>query len=189
MWQINWMLILPDFIPGQKGLMPNNQTSRIRQIIFFLQKVEDSLLIGLVLLMMVMAVLQIILRNLFGAGVLWGDELVRLLVLWIGLMGAMIASRSNHHIRIDVISRYLPARMKKLSAILIFIFTALICFAMTWFSMAFVRMEKADGLIAFAAVPAWVCESIIPVAFAIISIRYVLLLITALFELFNRQPR
>ena len=41
-------------------------------------------------------------------------------------------------------------------------------------TLSFVLMERADGMTAFAQVPAWVCESIIPIAFGIISIRYFL---------------
>ncbi len=43
-----------------------------------------------------------------------------------------------------------------------------------YYSLLFVIMEKEDGLIAFANIPAWVCESIIPIAFAVISLRYLL---------------
>lgn len=133
------------------------------------------ILSGLLLLMIVVAVTQILLRNLFDSGILWGDELVRVLVLWIGLIGAMVASRNNHHISIDVISRYLPEKIKQLTSLVTAWFTAVICGLMTWFSLRFVIMEKQDGLIAFSSVPAWVCESIIPFAFAIITIRYLIL--------------
>ncbi len=158
-------------------------------IILALQKLEDSILIGLLLSMICMAVLQIILRNLFDSGILWGDELIRVLVLWIGLIGAMVASRNNHHISIDVISRYLPEQIKKQTALITAIFTSLVCAVMAYFSFRFVMMEKADGLVAFAATPTWVCESIIPISFAIITLRYLLLSFSCLVKLFKRIPQ
>ncbi len=169
--------------------MTDNTLSFIQPVISFLQKIEDGILIGLLLLMIVMAVLQIALRNLFDTGILWGDPLIRVLVLWIGLMGAMIASRDNRHISIDIISRYLPAQIKKLTLLLISVFTTFICAVMAYFSLRFVLMEKEEGLIAFSAVPAWVCESIIPAAFAIISFRYLLFSFTCFIRLFKQTPQ
>ena len=158
---------------------------QISLITKILQKIEDSILVALLLLMISMAVLQIFMRNMFDSGIIWGDSLVRVLVLWIGLMGAMIASRDNNHISIDVLSRYLPKQIKKLTNLIIFIFTSLICGVMAYFSLIFVIMEKQDSFMAFANIPAWACESIIPIAFAIISLRYTFLSITCIANLFK----
>lgn len=162
--------------------MANKTTDRLRKGIGILQKIEDGILIGLLLVMIFIAVFQIILRNLFDSGMNFGDELIRILVLWISLVGAMVASRNNSHINIDLVSRYLPGPVKKFSALLVGIFTALVCAAMAYFSMGFVLMEKSEGIIAFSGVPAWVCESIIPVSFAVISFRYLVLSFTTLFN-------
>ena len=169
--------------------MTSKKKSFTQITITALQKIEDSILIGLLLSMICMAVLQIVMRNLFDSGILWGDELIRVLVLWIGLIGAMIASRNNHHISIDVISRYLPDRIKKLTNLMTAVFTSLVCAVMAYFSLVFVMMEREDSLMAFAAIPAWVCESIIPVSFAIISLRYILFSFTHLVKIFKRNPQ
>lgn len=166
--------------------MTSKEKNTLQKIVLLLQKLEDGILIGLLLLMIFIAVLQIFLRNLFDSGILWGDPLVRTLVLWIGLIGAMVASRDNHHIRIDLISRYLPGPVKKLAARMISIFTTLVCAMMAYYSLVFVVMEKNTGEPAFAMIPAWLCESILPISFAIISFRYLLLSLTGLLKLFNR---
>lgn len=167
--------------------MANKITDRIRKGIDILQKIEDGILIGLLLLMITIAVFQIILRNLFDSGMNFGDELIRILVLWISLVGAMVASRNNSHINIDLVSRYLPDPVKKFSKVLVGIFTALVCAAMAYFSLNFVMMEKSEGIIAFSGVPAWICESIIPLAFAVISFRYLLLSFTTLFNALKQK--
>lgn len=153
--------------------MPNNPRVG-HTLALALRRLEDMILISLLLIMITMAVLQIFLRNFFDSGIVWGDSLVRVLVLWIGLIGAMVASRTDNHISIDVISRYLPSRIKRVTGFLVHVFAAVVTALMAWFSLRFVRMEMADNLIAFANVPAWVCESIIPVAFGVISLRYTL---------------
>ena len=147
----------------------------LKNFLRFLSRVEDSILVGLLLLMICLAVIQILLRNFFQFGIVWGDILVRILVLWIGLMGAMVATRQNNHISIDVISRYLPIKMKNCVDGIIDLFTALVCAVAAWFSFRFVLLEFEEGGVAFAQVPAWLCESIMPIAFLVISLRYFVL--------------
>nr|NJM02281.1 TRAP transporter small permease [Desulfobacula sp.] len=160
---------------------------RFHKGIGVLQKIEDSILIGLLLLMIGIAFFQILLRNLFGSGMNFGDELIRILVLWISLVGAMVASRNNSHINIDLVSRYLPDPVKKFSTVLTGMFTALVCAAMAYFSLDFVLLEKSEGIIAFSGVPAWACESIIPLAFAVISFRYLILSLATLFNVLTQK--
>lgn len=145
---------------------------KIRAIIY---KVEDAVLVSLLLLMIVLAVAQILMRNLFDSGMPWADVLVRILVLWVGLFGAMVASRKGNHIFIDVLTRYVPQRGKDILRSIAEIFTSVICFVTAFYSLQFVQMEYEDGATAFAQVPAWICESVIPFVFFVIGIRYVIL--------------
>ncbi|MBW2605353.1 MAG: TRAP transporter small permease subunit [Deltaproteobacteria bacterium] len=138
-------------------------------------RVEDSILVGLLLLMIVMAVLQVFLRNFFGTGIVWSDVLVRVLVLWVGLMGAMVASRQGNHINIDIMERYLSGRVKIVVKFVVGLFTAVICLVTAYYSLQFVQSEFIYGGESFAKVPIWLCESIIPFAFMVISLRYFLL--------------
>lgn len=158
------------------------------KIINLLYKIEDGILIGVLLSMLLMAVLQIFLRNFFSSGVLWGDAMVRILVLWVGLLGAMIATRNNNHINIDIISRFLPENLKNISQLIVQVFAAFVCAVMTWHSFRFILMEMEYETNAFASVPAWVCESIIPFAFAVICIRYTILSITSFLNLIRSKP-
>ncbi len=140
-----------------------------------LHRLEDAILVGLLLFMIGMAVTQIFLRNLFEAGIVWSDVMVRILVLWVGLIGAMVASRHDNHITIDILDRYMPERAKVYANFVIKLFTALICTIVAYYSLLFVQMEFVDGGMAFAQVPNWLCEAIIPFAFAVIALRYFLL--------------
>jgi TRAP-type C4-dicarboxylate transport system permease small subunit len=140
-----------------------------------LHRVEDAILVGLLLLMIGMSVTQIFLRNLFETGIVWSDVMVRILVLWVGLVGAMVASRQDNHITIDILDRYLPERAKVYANFVVKLFTALICTIVAYYSLLFVQMEFADGGMAFAQVPNWLCEAIIPFAFTVIALRYFLL--------------
>ncbi len=135
---------------------------------------EDAVLVLALSAMIGLAAYQVIARNFFDTGLLWGDSFVRVLVLWVTFVGAMVASRQDEHIRMDLLARYLnPARR----AVLVrfrSLFAAVIAGLFTYFSAEFVLLDYDDGITAFAKVPAWVCELIMPVGGAVICLRYVL---------------
>jgi TRAP-type C4-dicarboxylate transport system permease small subunit len=140
--------------------------------------IEDSLLVVILSSMIILAVYQIISRNLFSEGIVWIDPLLRTLVLWVGLAGAVVATRTDHHIQINVIAKYLPANLLPYVKRLVYLFTLLICLLIAWHAARFVLSEYEYGTIAFGAVPAWLTAIIIPVSFLLIAIRYGLLIIT-----------
>jgi len=154
----------------------------LSKLLSFLHKIEDSIIVLLLSSMLGVAVLQIILRNVFHTGIHWSDSFLRVLVLWLGLIGAMIASRDGKHINIDLLSKYLPGKYSRLSGLFCQLFTATISAIVAYYSFIFVMMEKESGDLAFASVPLWFCESIIPFAFAVISIRYLILLTKDIFK-------
>jgi len=139
-----------------------------------LLKIEDFILIGMLLVAILLAVLQIFLRNFFDSGVVWGDVLLRIIVLWIGMFGAMYASRNNEHINIELGLKHLSEKAKPYVQAVVFIFTSVVCAIVAWYSFGFVVLEYQDGAMAFAKVPVWVTEAIIPIAFTSIAVRYLI---------------
>ena len=149
-------------------------TSAIKRTIVFLRLVESGLLVTVLAAMMLLAAWQVVARNVFETGLLWGDALVRVLVLWGAMVGAMVASRKDEHIRIDVVSRFAGAAWQPLLRRFACAFTCVVLAVFTWFSFKFVRFEYEDAVIAFASVPAWVCEAILPIGAGVMSLRYLM---------------
>jgi TRAP-type C4-dicarboxylate transport system permease small subunit len=75
----------------------------------FLTKLETWLAAGSLLLLLVLALLQILARNLFDAGIAEADTLTRYLVLYITFFGAALAVEHNRHIKIDVFCSFMSA--------------------------------------------------------------------------------
>ena len=132
----------------------------------FLKRCEDALLVLLLLGMISMAAGQVLLRNFFDGGVYWGDSAVRVMVLWVTMLGAMVASRDDSHIRIDLVGRFLKDLEKPLLGASVerinYGFTCVVLGLFCWASGHFVYYEYLDGSIAFAKVPAWICEAVMP---------------------------
>jgi len=135
---------------------------------------EDGLLVVMLTTMILVAATQILLRNVFDTGLAWGDPLLRMMVLWVGLLGAMVATRDRNHISIDILSRYLPARARRISHLITDCFTSIVCALLAYHGARFVWQDQEAGIRVFADLPAWLFELNIPIGFAVIGVRYLL---------------
>ena len=143
-----------------------------RKIINVLHILEDIIVSLILLTMMLFSLYQIIMRNFLDSGFIWGDSFLRILVLWLGLAGAILASRKGKQLSIDVLSQFIPYPYKLYIKKINLLFAAIICFIISYYSCLFVYLEYEDATIAFENVPAWVTEVIIPVGFLIMGLKY-----------------
>ena len=151
---------------------------RIVRLIRVVDRLEDWLLVSMLAAMVVLAVTQIVYRNVAGGGVAWIDPMLRMLVLWVALSGAVIASRTDNHIRIDFIARYIRGKYYIYIKRIVHAYCVIICAVIAWYSVSFVRMDYEYGTEAFAGIPAWITELIIPIAFGMMAFRYFLLFLS-----------
>ena len=151
---------------------PNNGT--LGRLARMAAAIEDGLLVLLLSAMIGLAGSQIVLRNLWAAGLFWADPLLRVAVLWVGLLGAMAATRDDNHITVDIVSRMLSERARSAGRVITDLFTSAVCGLLAYHGARMVRMDYEAGLVAFAAVPAWACELIIPIGFGVIAVRFLL---------------
>ena len=152
----------------------------ISSILNAINKLEDWFLVSMLATMVVLAVAQIFYRNVFGAGIVWIDPMLRVFVLWVAIAGAVVATRTDNHIRIDFFTKYFSNKVCKCMQRLVYAFCVFICGTISWHAVSFVQMDYEFETIAFANVPAWITELIIPIGFFLIAVRYALLFISPL---------
>ena len=133
---------------------------------------EDFSLVFSLVVVVSLALLQIFLRNVFGFGFMWAESLLKILVLWIALLGAMVATRENQHIKIDLLGRFLPPLALLLCRKMTSIFSAIIGELAAYWSADLVYYEFLDSTIAFGVVPVWLCQIIMPIAFCVMGLRF-----------------
>ncbi|MCZ7582301.1 MAG: TRAP transporter small permease [Deltaproteobacteria bacterium] len=122
--------------------------------------------------MIVTAFAQILLRNFFDQGILWADALLRHLVLWVGLWGAVVATRRDRHITIDIVSKFIAPRCASAVRVVTDAFTLVASGIVAYAGVRFILDEMDSGTTGFGDVPSWILESIIPLAFTVIALRY-----------------
>lgn len=79
-------------------------------------------------------------------------------------------------------SRYLQPRGRKAVGMINGVVAGTICAVTAWYAFEYVGYEYEDQTIAFASVPTWLCQSILPIGFAGMSLRF-------LWSAFASRPR
>ena len=135
---------------------------------------ETVMLVSMLSAMMIVAVGQIVMREAFGTGFGWADELVRLMVLWLALIGSIAACRENRHIRIDALSHVLPDSAVNVLRVVVDIFAAAVCGVIAVQAWRYLQIEIEYEDTVLVDTPAWIAHSIMPIAFALMSYRFVI---------------
>jgi len=115
------------------------------------------------------------------------DELLQHLVLWLGFVGAALATHEQRHLSIDVLTRLLPARWQPWRALVVDLAACLVCALMARAAWTFVRSEAAAGTVLTFGVPAWLAQSIIPLGFCVIALRSALHVLETLLQMRQRK--
>jgi TRAP-type C4-dicarboxylate transport system permease small subunit len=140
----------------------------------FYDRLEEILLVSLVILMVSLGFLQILFRNLISVGIVWIDPLVRHLVLWIALLGASVATRENRHITIDVLSgRVSPGHYSRIQGA-VRLFSALVCLLLVSPAIRFVENDYVAGKTLAFGIPLWLSQAVMPAMMLVLGVRFLL---------------
>lgn len=165
-----------------------------------LGRVEGALLVLFLTVMVVLTFLQIVLRAFHTYGhfqwansamgtIDWAEPLVRLLVLWVALLGASLITGENKHIKIDLMSEVLPARWLPYRDLVLSTACVVITALMTQASWSYVHMERSFGGSLFLGMPTWIGQIILPAGFFLMLCRFVLRGIGDAARLLGRRRR
>lgn len=163
-----------------EALYPSNK------VLAFLDAVEEKVLCLLLAAMIILACLQIFLRTVYSGGLLWIDPLLRYLVLWSGLLGAVTATSQGQHIALDIFGKRIPPALDPWLSLLTQLFSTLAAAGLTWAGWQFLTGEIAAGGEGPLSLPLWFWNGIFPVAFTLIACKSCLLLIIQVHALLRK---
>lgn len=150
-------------------LQPNSR------VLTILDSVEEKVLCLLLATMIILACLQILLRTVFSSGLLWIDPLLRYLVLWSGLLGAVAATTQNKHIALDIFGSRIPPALDPWISLVTQLFSSLAAAGLAWAGWIFLLGEIQDHGDGPLTLPLWFWNSIFPLAFSLIACKACLL--------------
>jgi len=157
-----------------------------------LEKVEGILITVILILMIGLAFTQVLLRNFFNTGIEWGDAFVRHLVLWVGFIGASIATKEGGHLAMDLVHRFLPQKLRKPTAMFVDGASAFVCALLALASYKFYLTEKEAGDMLMPHLSVAWAVVIIPIGFYLMSVRFAVKIpqdIQGLFKPESQKPQ
>jgi len=158
-------------------------------VLVILDGVEEKVLCLLLAAMIVLACLQIFLRTVCSGGLLWIDPLLRYLVLWCGLLGAVSATSQGKHIALDIIGTRIPPAIDPWLSLLTHLFSSLAAAGLTLAGWLFLAEEIEAGGNGPLSLPLWLWNGIFPLAFGLITCKYCLLFIVQARALMQKNTR
>ncbi len=155
------------------------KSARARRFFDVTMRIEVGVLALMLLALVVLGCAQIVLRNAFNSGILWADPLMRHLVLWLGALGAALASARMRHISVDALSRLLPRSALPTRRAVVYGVTAVAAYMLMIATIRLIVDERSFGDVAFLGVRTWVLQLILPLSFALIAYRTLLAIFLA----------
>ena len=146
----------------------------LKQIDRFLEKIEGYIIILILSLMILLSFGQMLLRNFFDMGIIWGDTLLRQWVLWLGFLGASLAVNYDKHISIEVFSNLTTLFWKRIIRAFTRFSAGIISGFLTWAAWSFMQYEKESESVLFLDIPVWLFQIVLPYSFMVIAIRFII---------------
>jgi TRAP-type C4-dicarboxylate transport system permease small subunit len=156
------------------GAAPRGLDRALERLERVLATAAASLLICAFALMLGIAALQLFLRAAFRSSIPWGDIAARQLVIWVGFLGAFLATRGGKHFRIDVVTRLFPPRARAWVTVVTDLLGAVICVFLAKAGATFVTAGLDPHAILFLGIPQAAAAMIVPAGFALVALELLL---------------
>lgn len=145
---------------------------KLVRVLRYLKNIEEVLLVIAFVALVGLAFTQVILRNGFDTSIIWADIAIRILVLWVTMLGAMVATQKKKHIKIDLAEQFLSPKQYRYVRGFGRFFAAAMMLIAAYYCLQMTMLEYEFGTIAFANVPTWICQSILPIGFFSMGIQF-----------------
>jgi C4-dicarboxylate transporter, DctM subunit len=134
--------------------------------------VERGLLAFLLLAMVLLPAASTVSRRLTGRELAGSSVLAQHITLWVGFLGAFVATASGHHLALSTVG-VLPAGWPRRAATFFGqAISAVACALLAWASVRLVRAEWSGyGLVTFGIRVAW-SQLVMPAGFALMALRF-----------------
>ncbi len=102
----------------------------------------------------------------------WIPQAVAAGLLWLIMVGAVIAAGQAGHLRISLLDRLLPDLWACLIHRILLAMTGLACLFLMGYSLRAVGLERAFSETTFFDLPAWYVQLIVPLGFLLMAARF-----------------
>lgn len=156
----------------------------MKNFLHYIEQIEQWAVTLILILIVLLATYQIGLRWFTSGGVAWIDPLLRYLVLWGGLLGAVLATTRGQHISLDVVGYLIPDKLTLWLGLIIRCFSATVAVFLFRAALLFLGSEIEYGGSSLFNLPFWIWYLIFPISFGMIAFHF----IVSAFLIFSERP-
>lgn len=127
----------------------------------FIELAIDNMGAMIMLIIIILVFLQVITRYIFKNPLFWSEELARYFLIWLTMVGAVMAFKDEEHLKIEVFVRLLSSKYQKLfylfsDLIIIFVSSVLLFYG---YSFAILNSSQYTPSISWLSL-FWICLAI-----------------------------
>lgn len=137
-------------------------------------KAEEVILAVITIGMVLLALAQILMRNVLNQGLLWADPLLRHGVLWLAFLGALYGTKRGRHLSLDALSKSISPSVARSTHVISQAAAAAASFGLGVAAYRLVSVEAAAATTSSVGVATWWLQLPMPVCFGLIGVRFVL---------------
>lgn len=135
--------------------------------------------IGVAGTVVVYGLIQLLVRALPN-GLIWSQPFALVLTLWVGFIGASMATYEHKHLKVDAVTRLVPVHLRKYVGLVSALATTAFCFALMWVSIRYVSFihdeylstKGQGGIFVGLGMPKYMAFMALPISFAIMTARF-----------------
>jgi C4-dicarboxylate transporter, DctQ subunit len=136
-------------------------------------RLEEFFLAAALAFMTIVTFVQVVMRHVFGTGLVWSLEATTYAFAWLLLVGMSYGVRTRSHIALDMMISRLPPRAARAAALVALGLCLAYCVLMLMGSATFVQRLYVLGHDARdVALPRWLLTAVMPPAFILLALRF-----------------
>ena len=147
----------------------------------FLQSLEDNFCGVVLVVMLVLTFINVIARYIFLASMPFVEELTRLGLMILSLVGAAVAAKRRAHLGLSVLTDLLPQKAQNALSVIADALGVFFGVILVWFGYGMVRNEYVNQLkTAGMQWPEWIFGIWVVIGGAVLVIRYLQMILRAI---------
>lgn len=161
-----------------------------------LRRIEVALVCASLGLMVGLKFADVLLRKTGHGGIPAFAVAVQHLVLWVGMLGATLATAERKHLSLEVLTSVIPSRWRRPSQIAVAAASVFVCALLAYVAWRWIGVRVRPRQVVLFTLPIldlplrrWWSLAVIPVAFAVMAFRFLLQMLDRTFGGAACDPR
>jgi C4-dicarboxylate transporter DctQ subunit len=137
-----------------------------------INQLEEGIISLLLVTMTLIVFVEIVLRYVFGVGLLWAEEVTLHMSGWLVLFGASYGVKVGSHINVDTIVRLMPSQWQRIVTLVAVAFALIYCALIlegSWVYLA--KLFKYGVKMQDVPIPKYYAHSILLIGFVLLAFR------------------